>query len=96
MLPLTAVATEVRYGDPTAVVELHSGKQCTIEPTQVAEYVTEASNPTNEREVERVEVYGRWPILEPGIVLVDTPGIGSVISKTRKRAGPPSWMPTAP
>jgi len=78
VLPLTAVATDVRYGEPAAVVELRDGTQRTIEPTRVAEFVTETANPGNELGVERVEVRGRWPLLEPGVVLVDTPGIGSV------------------
>jgi GTP-binding protein EngB required for normal cell division len=78
VLPLTAVATNLRYGDSAAVVELLDGTRSVIEPTRVAEFVTETANPGNERGVERVEIHGRWPILEPGVVLVDTPGIGSI------------------
>lgn len=78
VLPLTAVATELVHGEPGAVVELLDGSCEPIDPADVADFVTEARNPDNERSVARVEIRGRWPLLEPGVVLVDTPGIGSV------------------
>lgn len=78
VLPLTAVATELSYGEPGATVEYLDGRGERIEVVSVADFVTEARNPGNERGVRRVEVQGRWPLLEPGVVLVDTPGIGSV------------------
>jgi len=78
VLPLTAVATEVAYGDPGAVVVLSDGTRRAVSPADVADYVTEERNPANERGVARVEVRGRWPLLAPGVVLVDTPGIASV------------------
>jgi len=40
-------------------------------------YVTEAGNPDNHRQVERVEIGHPAAILKQGVVLVDTPGIGS-------------------
>lgn len=49
-----------------------------IGPAGVAHYVTQERNPGNDLRVRRVELRGRWPLLEPGVVLVDTPGIGSV------------------
>lgn len=78
VLPLTAVATEILYGEPAAVVSFLDGTPRTIESTEVAEYVTETANPRNKLGVERVEVRGRWTLLQSGIVLIDTPGIGSV------------------
>ncbi|MHB8465131.1 MAG: dynamin family protein [Acidimicrobiales bacterium] len=78
VLPLTAVATEVAYGEPGAVVELADGARRLISPAELADWVTEERNPANERGVTRVEVRGRWPLLEQGVVLVDTPGIASV------------------
>ena len=44
----------------------------------LADYVTEADNPGNERGVERVEVRVPAPVLGSGVVLVDTPGLGSI------------------
>jgi small GTP-binding protein len=78
VLPLTAVATEIRFGGPTAVVAFQDGSRRTIEPTGLADYATEMANPGNERGVARLEVWGQWPLLEPGVALVDTPGIGSI------------------
>jgi GTP-binding protein EngB required for normal cell division len=78
VLPLTAVATELVNGEPGAVVEFLDGSTEAIDPADVADFVTEARNPGNERSVARVEIRGRWPLLEPGVILVDTPGIGSV------------------
>ncbi len=78
VLPLTAIATELRFGEPGATVEHLDGRRVTIDPSDVADFVTEARNPANERGVERVAVGGRWPLLAAGVVLVDTPGIGSV------------------
>lgn len=40
-------------------------------------YITEAGNPDNQRRVEKVEIGHPAPILEQGVVLVDTPGVGS-------------------
>jgi len=78
VLPLTAVATEIGFGDPGAVVEHLDGTRRPITIGEVADFVTEERNSGNERGVARVEVRGRWPLLEPGVTLVDTPGIGSV------------------
>lgn len=78
VLPLTAVSTEVAYGEPRTTVEHRDGSRVDIDPADLGDFVTEAGNPTNGRQVRRVEVRGRWPLLEPGVVLVDTPGIASV------------------
>lgn len=78
VLPLTAIATELSFGDPGATVVHLDGSQSRIGLHQLADYVTETRNPANERQVARVLVRLRSPILEPGLVLVDTPGLGSI------------------
>jgi GTP-binding protein EngB required for normal cell division len=78
VLPLTAIATELSFGEPAAVVEYLDGNRSTIAPGDIADFVTEARNPANARSVARVERRGRWPLLSAGVVLIDTPGIGSV------------------
>ncbi|KQC39038.1 hypothetical protein UK82_07610 [Frankia sp. ACN1ag] len=45
---------------------------------EVREFVTEQANPGNQRQVELVEITAPIPSLETGLVLVDTPGIGSM------------------
>jgi Dynamin family len=78
VLPLTAVATEVVYGPPGATVVHVDGSTEEIDLSRLSDYVTEAGNPANERQVRRVEARVHADLLRPGIVLVDTPGIGSV------------------
>jgi len=78
VLPLTAVPTEIRYGEPAITVTFQNGDTRRIDTSRLAEYVTEAANPENLRGVTRVEVARLSPLLAHGVVLVDTPGIGSV------------------
>lgn len=78
VLPLTAVTTELSYGEPSATIEHLDGSRRAIDPGCLADYVTESGNPGNEKEVARVLVTGGWPLLSGGVVLVDTPGTGSI------------------
>jgi predicted GTPase len=88
----TSAPTAVRYGEePSAAVLLKPPEdedgnddrnaeaireQIPIE--QVAQYVTEASNPENERRVQAVEISIPRKLLADGITLVDTPGVGGL------------------
>ena len=82
----TSALTLVRYGDPLVEVRrLDAGGQPPgatvtdqIEPDQLVEWVTEAGNPGNERGVERVDISVPSELLSQGLVLVDTPGMGSI------------------
>jgi Dynamin family len=78
VLPLTAVATEVAYGTRGATVVHCDGISEEVDLGQLAAYVTEAGNPANERQVARFEARVPADVLRSGVVLVDTPGIGSV------------------
>ena len=78
VLPLTAVMTEVVHGQEGATVADLDGTRVDVGLDDVARFVTEAGNPGNERGVERVEVRVPAPLLSTGLVLVDTPGLGSV------------------
>lgn len=78
VLPLTAVLTEIVHGVEGATVVGSDGGRFEISLDALADYVTEASNPGNERGVERVEVRVPAPVLGSGVVLVDTPGLGSI------------------
>jgi hypothetical protein len=48
--------------------------------------VTEEGNPRNHRNVDRVEVFHPAPILRRGVVLVDTPGVGSTLRHNTEAA----------
>lgn len=79
ILPVTAIITEIRYGPwPAAtVVYATGGMRESVALNTLADYVTEAGNPGNEKQVASVEISYPSSFLESGIVLIDTPGIGS-------------------
>jgi GTP-binding protein EngB required for normal cell division len=79
VLPVTAIITEIRYGHiPEATVIYSTGDFRKIIPlSELPDYITESGNPGNTKQVESVEVAYPSPLLESGIVLIDTPGIGS-------------------
>lgn len=80
--PITAVPTKLRYGpELRAAVTYGDGRNEIIPVERLGELVTEQGNPGNLRNVVRalVEVPSRR--LKEGIVLVDTPGLGSLARK---------------
>jgi ribosome biogenesis GTPase A len=78
VLPVTAVITEIKYGVAPEVAILHTtGQREKIELGALADYITESANPGNKKQVASVEITYPSPFLEAGIVLIDTPGIGS-------------------
>lgn len=78
ILPLTSVITRVRYGStPAAEIVYKSGQSEAIELHALHEYITEAANPGNRKQVASAEVAYPSELLHKGIDLIDTPGIGS-------------------
>lgn len=77
VVPVTTIATEVHYGPPGLVASYLDGRTESADPARLAELVTEAHNPGNRLGVARVQVTLEAPLLRPGVVLVDTPGVGS-------------------
>lgn len=79
VLPATAIVTEIEYGSSiTATVTFAGGAdQRSIPLDSLADYVTEAGNPGNRKQVERVSIAYPSQFLAKGITLIDTPGIGS-------------------
>jgi ribosome biogenesis GTPase A len=78
VLPVTATITEIKYGTtPCATILLTTGQQENVGIGTLADYITEAGNPGNKRQVASVEITYPSPFLESGMVLIDTPGIGS-------------------
>jgi len=79
VVPLTSIITLLEYGDaPAARVIYRRGAEEDIAPERLWEYVTEKGNPANAKDV--LEVRVRYPsaLLQDGVRLVDTPGIGSI------------------
>jgi len=86
ILPVTAIPTFIEFAEEM-VVKVHfenTTAAITFSPTReqplsdfLGEYVTESGNPYNQRQVSRVEIGYPAEILQQGVVLIDTPGIGS-------------------
>ncbi len=86
--PLTAIPTLLAYGaSPEVSIHYLDGQPeqriALSSPGQVADvlvkYATEEGNPQNRLNVLRVEAFLPSPLLQQGVVLIDTPGIGSTL-----------------
>jgi GTP-binding protein EngB required for normal cell division len=79
VIPVTAVITIVRYGEAVrARVFFEDGRDESVEPATLAEYISEERNPENVKRVRVVEVMTPSELLATGMCLVDTPGLGSI------------------
>ena len=88
ILPVTAIPTFIKGGEQTGVEVFFADRR---EPVAfspagkisladfIADYVSENGNPHNQRQVERVEISHPSGLLRQGVVLIDTPGIGSTL-----------------
>ena len=85
IVPLTSVPTFLSWGPERLVKVIFldgRAQECCFESAGdasefLAQYVTESHNPKNHLGVARVEVEHPSPLLQKGVVLIDTPGIGS-------------------
>ncbi|MFN2541622.1 MAG: dynamin family protein [Chthoniobacterales bacterium] len=88
VVPVTAIATFLEPGAaPTIRVTYGSGKTESFDLAnaetlceRLAAFVTEEANPRNILNVGRVEVFLPAELLERGVVLIDTPGVGSTLA----------------
>jgi GTP-binding protein EngB required for normal cell division len=80
VLPLTAVPTVLEQGEERLVVEYDDGRRERQRLERLAEFVTEDANPGNRLGVARVTARLHTPLLDAGVRLVDTPGVGSVFA----------------
>jgi GTP-binding protein EngB required for normal cell division len=79
VVPITAAVTVMRHGQQVAAgVRFLDGREQEIDLAEVASFVSEDGNPQNAKGVAAVEVFVPSPLLESGMCLVDTPGVGSV------------------
>jgi GTP-binding protein EngB required for normal cell division len=77
--PITAVPTKLRYGATLrADVAYGGGREEIVTLEELAKLVSEQGNPGNLRNVVRAVVEVPSSRLKQGIVLVDTPGLGSL------------------
>ena len=83
IVPLTSVITTVRYGSRKQVVLNFNGRGSRREVplSQLAEYVTQQSNPGNVKDLAYAEIELPVEILRRGFFFVDSPGLGSSIAE---------------
>jgi GTP-binding protein EngB required for normal cell division len=80
--PITAVPTRIQYGPQVeAQVRLGNTSPMAVSLQRFQELVSEAGNPGNQEGVRRASIEAPCPRLLEGIVLVDTPGLGSLALK---------------
>lgn len=79
VLPVTLVPVFLRYGtQPDVEIHYQNGHGLEHSPlSQLGEYVNEANNPKNVKQVSRVELRYPASLLKNGIIVIDTPGVGS-------------------
>jgi len=86
VVPLTAATTFLQYGEAAKItIQYKDGRPADEFPGAstaersafLAGFVTEKGNPKNKLGVAKVQVDLPTPILSGGVVLIDTPGIGS-------------------
>ena len=78
----TSAITLLRYGtEPLVEVRRRTDDGAVVEqvePSTLAEWVSERGNPDNVRGVERVDISLPHPLLAGGLAIVDTPGMGGL------------------
>lgn len=92
VIPVTTTITRLQYGRKERAVICHfDGKENEVEITALDEYISEAKNPGNQKNVDMVDV--ELPSLEKygGLRLVDTPGLGSIFEYHMETSE--KWLP---
>ncbi len=80
--PITAVPTKLRYGvSLRAAVTYGDGRSEIVPIEELSKLITEQGNPGNSKNIVRAMVEVPSPRLRHGIVLVDTPGLGSLAKR---------------
>jgi GTP-binding protein EngB required for normal cell division len=80
--PITAVPTKLRYGSTLkAVVSYGDGRTAAVSIDELSRLVTEQGNPGNLKNIVRAIVEVPSSRLKQGILLVDTPGLGSLAKR---------------
>jgi tRNA U34 5-carboxymethylaminomethyl modifying GTPase MnmE/TrmE len=86
VIPLTSVPTFISWGPVPRILVTYSRTQSSDEldigqpellEKALFKYVAEEANPKNVLGVKRVDLFFPSPLLQKGIILIDTPGIGS-------------------
>ena len=92
VIPVTTVITRLQYGpQERAIVTFFDGRQSEVSLHKVEEFISEAKNTANQKNVEVVDI--ELSSLEPytGLRLVDTPGLGSIFKYNTEISE--EWLP---
>lgn len=92
VVPVTAVITRLRAGQNAAAhITFLDGRVEPVAVTALADFVAESRNPGNRRQVACADV--QTPALAdlPGLRLVDTPGLGSILAHNTQSTQ--EWLP---
>ena len=92
VIPVTTVITRLWYGArERAVISFFDGTKTEVGFEKIEEYISEAKNRANEKNVEVVDI--EIPSLEPyrGLRFVDTPGLGSIFKYNTEISR--EWLP---
>lgn len=82
VLPVTLVPVFLRFGErPEVEIRFSNGHLPECYPVdRLGEFVNEANNPQNTKHVVQVDLCYPSDLLQNGIVLIDTPGVGSTLA----------------
>ena len=86
IVPITAAVTRILYGPDSSVVYFKNGLSEDVPVEDLHGYISEQENPDNARGVAEVELHTESDFLKDGLILVDTPGVGSVHENNSKSA----------
>lgn len=90
IVPITSAVTRIEYSEggkgDTAKVYFLNGLCEEVPVEDLHEYISEQENHDNERGVAEVELLTESDFLKDGLILVDTPGVGSVHENNSKSA----------
>jgi ribosome biogenesis GTPase A len=76
----TAVPTVVRHAEKVTITLIRGVERVEIPAAELADHVCEQGNPGNREGWNHVEVGVPRPILDGGLEIVDTPGVGGLSS----------------
>jgi GTP-binding protein EngB required for normal cell division len=94
VIPVTTVITRLRYEEkPGAIVTRFDGSRVEVPVDEVEQFISEAKNPANEKNVEVVDIALSALARYQGLRLVDTPGLGSVFKYNTETSE--EWLPEA-